>query len=211
MENYNINLQDQDAEIALFGYSFKEAMNNCSKSLHINFINHNQKNIVDWSYNLNLLKKEKKYNEIETNIKNYISMYALDLIMYSYSLYHDAILIVNIKRWNKLSNKYNFNNKDMYDIRIILFNIFYTLKENGVLKEELELMKNFNKIFLNFNYDDFIIYSLTFNKPKILELLKTIDPIKLKKDINRLYPNLKFNINSKMVKNCQEYNKQEIL
>jgi hypothetical protein len=72
-------------------------------------------------------------------------------------------------------------------------------------------MKNFNKIFLNFNYDDFIIYSLTFNKPKILELLKTIDPIKLKNDINRLYPNLKFNINSKMVKNCQEYNKQEML
>jgi hypothetical protein len=205
MDKYNINLQDQDAEIELFWYSFKEAMNNFYNSLHLEIINNNQQNIIDWSYNLNLLKKDKKYNEIETNIKNYISMYALDLIMYSYSLYHDAILIVNIKRWNKLSNKYNFNNKDMYDIRIIFFNIFYTLKENGISKDELDLIKNFNKIFLNYNYDDFIIYSLTNNKPKILELLKIINSHKLKNDITRLFPHLKFNINSKMVKNCQEY------
>ncbi len=85
--------------------------------------------------------------------------------------------------------------------------IFFTLKENGVLTEEIELIKDFNKIFHDSNYDDFIIYSLEYNKPKILELLKTICPNKLKNDINRLFPKFKFNVESKMVKNCQLYNK----
>ena len=33
-----------------------------------------------WSNNLNELQKEKQYNKIEENIRDYISLYAIDLI-----------------------------------------------------------------------------------------------------------------------------------
>ena len=205
METYNINLSDPDADIEEFWYSFKESMYNFYNSL-LTCVD-TKKYIIEWSNNLNCLKKEKNYNEIENCIKNYVSTYALDLIIYSDLLYHDSIFVANIKRWNKLSKKYNFSNIDNNDIRIIFFMIFFTLKENGVSSKELEVVKNLNKIFCDSNYDDFIIYSLNYNKPKILELLKIISHIKLKNDIDRLFPKFKFNIDSKMVKNCQIFNK----
>jgi hypothetical protein len=160
---------------------------------------------------------DKKYSDIENNIRNYISLYSLDLIKYSDSIYHDSILVSNIKRWDKISNMFNFEKSPKHNKIIQLFHIFLTLKENEVSKEQIKLYidklniyeitnDNIDDIILDHKenyYDDFIIYALNNNKPRILELLKIINSNKLKNDITRLYPNFKFNINSKMIKNCR--------
>ena len=100
-----------------------------------------------------------------------------------------------------------FSNKLGRESGFKFFLIFFTLKEHGISYEDIDFFKNYDKIFINNNYDDFIVYSFIYNKPKILELLKDINPKKLENDVKRLFPTLKFNITSKMVKNCQIYNK----
>lgn len=219
MENYNININDPDYEIELFWYSFKESMYNFYNSLNYecNNININNNIVVDniseWSKELNLLKKEKNYNEIQFKIKKYMSLFALDLITYSDLLYHDSIFVANIRRWNKITTSLiilnptnSLNNIDnIEDKKIKFFFIFFTLKQHGVSTRDIDNLKNYDKIFIDNNYDNFIIYSLENNKPKILELLKDINSKKLKEDVKRLLPNFKFNIDSKMVKNCQKY------
>lgn len=218
-ETHDINFNDPDAHIEIFWYSFKESMfnfynflksNNDIDNSHIINIDDVNNKIIKWSEELNFLKNEKRYSEIESNIQTYISLYGLDLIKYSNLLYHDSILVANIRRWDKISNIYNFNNSNSNIdniIRIKFFLIFFTLKEHGISYEDIDFFKNYDKIFINNNYDDFIVYSFIYNKPKILELLKDINPKKLENDVKRLFPTLKFNITSKMVKNCQIYNK----
>ena len=204
MENY-ININDPDYEIELFWYSFKESMNNFYNSINKD----NRYTISEWSTNLNLLKKNQKYNDIENNIKNYIAIYALDLIKYSELFYHDSIFVANIRRWNKISDKYKFNTNSNTDNdkKINFFIIFFTMKQHGISNKDIDNLKNLNKIFVDEIYDDFILYSLEHNKPKILELLKEINSKKLENDFKRLCPNIKFNINSKMTKTCQLYQK----
>jgi hypothetical protein len=215
MENYNINIMDPDYEIELFWYSFKESMynfynllnNNISEHRNNNISEHRNNNIFEWSKELNFLKQQKKYDDIQLNIKKYMSIYALDLITYSDLLYHDSIFVANIRRWNKITNNYILlnNSEIIEDKKIKFFFIFFSLKQHNISIADINKLKNYDKIFIDNNYDDFIIYSLENNKPKILELLKDINSKKLENDIKRLLPKFKFNINSKMVKNCQKY------
>jgi hypothetical protein len=216
MENYNINvnINDPDYDIEIFWYSFKESMYNFYNSLTTDINSIVENNISEWSKELNFLKKEKNYNEIQMKIKKYMSMYALDLITYSDLLYHDSIFVANIRRWNKITNSLiilnptslsNNNIEEIEDKKIKFFFIFFTLKQHNVSTKDIDNLKNYDKLFIDNDYDDFIIYSLENNKPKILELLKDINSKKLKEDIKRLLPNFKFNIDSKMVKNCQKY------
>jgi len=171
MENYNINvnINDPDYDIEVFWYSFKESMYNFYNSLstHINSIVEN--NISEWSKELNFLKKEKNYNEIQMKIKKYMSMYALDLITYSDLLYHDSIFVANIRRWNKITNSLiilnptslsNNNIEEIEDKKIKFFFIFFTLKQHNVSTKDIDNLKNYDKLFIDNDYDDFIIYSL---------------------------------------------------
>lgn len=218
INKYNLNIDDPDYHIELFWYNFKESMINFySSGYRSSYPNKNYEHINIWSNKLNQLKMDKKYSEIENNIRNYISLYSLDLIKYSDTIYHDSILVSNIKRWDKISDMFNFEKSPNHNKIIQLFYIFLTLKENEVSKDQIKLYidklniykitnDNIDDIILDHKeqyYDDFIIYALTNNKPRILELLKIINSNKLKNDITRLYPNLKFNINSKMIKNCR--------
>ena len=220
--NYNLNLNDPDYYIELFWYNFKESMINFYSSLYVYTKDRNYDHIDIWSNNLNKLKMDKKYSEIENNIRNYISLYSLDLIKYSDKIYHDSILVSNIKRWNKISKAFKFDISPDHNKIIQLFYIFLTLKENNVIVTDYINKLNIHEINSDniYNiildhkesyYDDFIIYALTHNKPRILELLKIISSDKLNNDINRLYPNFKFNINSKMIKNCNLYKNIYIL
>lgn len=214
--NYNLNLNDPDYYIELFWYNFKESMINFYSSLpvHAKCEKMNYNHINMWSDNLNKLKNYKKYSDIENNIRNYISLYSLDLIKYSNTIYYDSILVSNIKRWNKISDAFKFDASPEHNKIIQLFYIFLTLKENDVnvtdYVQKLNIYEinsdNINEIILDHKdgyYDDLIIYALKNNKPRVLELLKIINSKKLKNDINRLYPNFKFNINSTMIKNCR--------
>ncbi len=91
-----------------------------------NHINNFNRPITFWSNKLNELQKNKQYNLIEKNIRDYMSLYAIDLLR-TFSLYHMGILITNIKRWNNISNnsKFEINNnlkqeprfETMYELR----------------------------------------------------------------------------------------------
>ena len=133
-----------DHEIEQFWYSFKKSMENFYYSLNNNI--GLDRPIKIWSNNLNCLQKEKKYEEIENYIIEYISLYAID-IMRKGDNYNGRILFTNIKRWNKLSKKYKIGinenngiNVNYYNIVFLLFDIYIIMTKNG--------LENLNIIFI---------------------------------------------------------------
>ena len=93
-----LNKSDPDYSIEEFWYGFKNSMYNFYTVTHIP-----PRNIARWSENLNMLKVAKNYDQIENNIRNYMSLYALDVMKYEKnSGHHGNILNTNIKRWNNI-------------------------------------------------------------------------------------------------------------
>lgn len=141
-------MEKPDFEIEQFWLGLKNSMIN----FYINKII--KRPIKDWSNRLNLLQKQEKYNEIEMNIRNYISLYGIDLIRID-DCYHFGILKTNIKRWNKISKQYGFNikeNKMYYNLIFLLIDIYDTLKKK-LNKDEFYIF--FSQIELLIMYEDF--------------------------------------------------------
>ena len=121
-----LNKNDPDYMIELFWYGFKNSM--------INFYNLIGKGafysstINNWSENLNELKKLKKYQDIEKYVRDYITKYSFDLIKYSKSTHHDEILSTNIKRWNNISDAFNFTSTT-YSKILQIFMIYLKIKK----------------------------------------------------------------------------------
>lgn len=192
--NNNLCPNDPDYNIELFWYGFKQSM--------INFYNKQEyyEYINTWSDILNILKKDKKYDIIELKIREYMSLYAFDLIKNNrVSYYHDDILISNIKRWNKISNTFNFSNSVIYSRIMIVFMIYLEIKKMNNY-DFLESLESIEKNLENNNFDVFIIFALKNNKVKLLELLKKIPNYDLIENIQRLYPDIKINKTMSMVK-----------
>ena len=169
MENIN-----PDAEIEEFWFNLKQSMSNFY-NLYIN-----SRPIHKWSNNLNDLQSKKKYEIIEKHIRNYISLYGMDVIR-QHNHYHISILNTNIKRWNKLSNKYTFTNKEKtyYNIIFVLLDIYKTLIKNKVNKGELmaqvELFSEFELFILYNDYGPLIKYAIKYNKTNIIDKLIEFD------------------------------------
>lgn len=214
-----LNLEDPDYYIEDFWYGFKKSIMN-----FYTFIKFDYSHIEAWSTKLNLLKSQKKYTEIEIQIRHYMSIYAFDLINYSKSTYHDLILITNIKRWNKISQQFNFQQSKQHSKIILLFSINLEIKKNEFNKEVLKKMgtifNNFNlnkdtlihdnlEYILNTNdYNDIIIYALENQKSKILELLKQIHNYDIYANIKQIYPDFTFRPNLKISNLCQQFKNQ---
>jgi hypothetical protein len=193
-----MSINDPDYNIELFWYGFKQSM--------INFYNKQEyyEHINMWSDILNILKKDKKYDIIELKIREYMSLYAFDLIKNNkVSYYHDDILISNIKRWNKISTNYNFNNNIVYSKILIIFMMYLEIKKMNSY-DFLESLEPIENILENNNFDKFIIFALKNNKVKLLELLKTIPNYNLIENIKKLYPNININYNLKISKLVNE-------
>ena len=113
-----------------FWYSFKISMKNF-------FNNFNKKDlcqmIEDWSSTLNNLQKEKKYDDIQKNIKSYIKKYCEILIKHN-TLYHGELLFTNIKRWNKYSEKYKIGYNDIIYLRLRIYLYGVNKKNNEILE-----------------------------------------------------------------------------
>lgn len=160
---------EPDYEIEQYWYGLKQSM--------INFYNKstNKRPIELWSNELNLLQKNKEYEKIENNIRNYKSLYAIDL-MKSFNSYHCGILKTNMKRWNGISNKYN-----LYELNTIhrtiftLFDIMYYFFKRKTIDDEL--MNIYEQIELYILYQDYTVlikYAVKNNRPNILEKLNEI-------------------------------------
>ena len=196
-----MNINDPDYNIELFWYGFKQSM--------INFYNKQEyyEYINVWSDILNILKKDKKYDIIELKIREYMSLYAFDLInnKNNISYYHDDILLSNIKRWNRISSMFNFNESIVYSRILIIFLIYLKIKKMNCF-DFLQNLQSIENFLENNNFDIFIIFAFENNKPNILELLKTIPNYDIIENIKKLYPDIKINNMMRMVKIITYYN-----
>ena len=122
---------------------------------------------------------------------------------------HSSILATNIKRWNKLSNKFHFGDLEKNEQVIILFEAFNFIKckmdEN--LYPILKLFINLDTMILN-KYYYLIILSLELGQVKMLDCIITIlGNAPLIKTINETYAEF-INPNEKDItglKLCRKY------
>ena len=195
-----------DFEIERFWFGLKASMINFYNTLY-NSIN---RPINNWSNNLNNLQKKEKYDEIEKNIRNYISLYGID-VMRNRNLYHLNILKTNIKRWNIISKEFNFNNnekdfKKYFNIIFLILDIYEILFKK-LSEQEMECFSN--EIELLIMYEDFnylIEVCIKYKLESILDKLSNyIDLIKV---INNKYNlDIKNNYSGrKLLKVLQQYN-----
>ena len=192
-----LNPNDPDYQIELFWYGLKGSMINFYKSYHISSTHMNE-----WSMTLNNLKKNKKYDEIERNIREYMSQYAFQLARQINSNYHDQILISNIKRWDKISGHYKFKGSEKYNKIILLFYIYNEIKQDTA-SNYFHIIKSIDYTNTSNDFDSIIYYAVNFNKSKILEKLRLVPGHNIIIDIKRLYPDLLIQAeNIKMNKIC---------
>ena len=198
-ENVRLNPEDPDYQIEYFWYGLKHSMFNFYGRFKLH-----SGHIHEWSSVLNELKSGKQYDKIEINIRDYIAKYAFDITKNETSTYHSMILVSNIKRWNKISNQFNFLSSVEHNKMILLFMIYLELKLDT--KNSLDLageqtfltIEQVNERVHDEIYDDFIKYALTHKKIKILELLKNIPGYDVIENIKRLYPQYKDSIRNNM-------------
>lgn len=198
-----MNQDDPDYHIEMFWLGFKQSMINLYQHINMNY-DHIQK----WSDTLNMLKANKEYLEIEKNIIEYISYYVFDIIISIYNhgmlSYHANILISNMKRWNRISNMFNFKNT-IYSKILIIFMICLEIKQLGKYEiiEKIFLKKNIkvSDILTDDNIiHTFIEFAILNNKSRILNLLRKIPNYNIIDDIRKLYPNIKLTYNMRTTK-----------
>lgn len=154
-----------DYHIEQFWLTFKVSMNNYYNTQTV------KRPINFWSAELNNLQDFKQYDQIENKIRNIISLYAIDL-MKSNNTYNTDILLTNIKRWNKIALKYNFEKSTniYHNIIFLLLDIY----KNIMYDLTIELKNIFSQIELFIIYQDFsslIEYSINYKKESILDKL----------------------------------------
>lgn len=154
--------------------------------------------IIKWSDNLNKLQKEEKYEDIEKNIRNYISLYGIDL-MRQMDFYHLGILKTNIKRWNNISNHYGFNKEDekkYYNIIFLLIDIYEKLYKNLSENDFTEFSTEIELLIINEDFNSLIDICVKYKLESTIDKLSNyIDVLKI---LNTKYNlKLKYNISGK--------------
>lgn len=122
------------------------------------------------SENLNTLQAKKDYSMIEKTILYTLSDICRQFIINKIDVYNCHILDVQIKRWNKVTNKYQFFEK--HDIRYILencilFYIYYKILTDS--SKYIKLIKLFNHSDSIPKIEDIIDVSVLHNYHIILD------------------------------------------
>ena len=179
---YILESENVDKEIEFFWYWFKEYIFRIHRNIQTNkkyFLrtNEHREELKGISNNLNKLQKEKKYNEIQQIIKNYILSISLFIINNKLNCELNLILTY-IKRWNRISkNQFKINNnieintwqKHVYICIKILEK--YRKNNNAIVEEIYSIDNN-----IEYNKKLFIpIMKQLINDKKysLLDLLKT--------------------------------------
>ncbi len=189
--------QNVDHDIEQFWLGFKTSMINFYKGKDI------KRPISEWCDNLNALQSLKEYEEIESCITKYISLYAIDL-MRTNNYYAVGILNTNIKRWDKISQKYKiFDGRDKTNkgcnLITTLLSIYTLLKEKNkpeqVLFDQLELF-----IFFG-NFRGLIEFARDHKVPSIIDKLLKYDPsiFEQVKDVFWLDNSIKYPISAQKI------------
>ncbi len=185
MQKIKLNQNDPDFLIEEFWIGFKVSMLRFYHSVGIL-----DTPIKSWSDILNEYKKEKQYNLIEEKIKEFIGIYAIDVMKFEkLNENKDSLLLMtNIKRWNKISNKFHFEQSGINKKIIGLFEAYHHIKKRFNPEPEyiLKLFKNIDQIFIN-KYDEekselklgelgkeLIIKSFSNGLIRILEIIESV-------------------------------------
>lgn len=185
--NINMDILPNDYMIEEFWLNFKVSMNNFYTVSKIP-----PRPIEVWSNELNWLQCTKDYNMIENNIRNYISLYSIDVIRYNV-YYHFGILYANIKRWNIISNDFKINDTSKYhNIVFLLIDLYQSLNKKTSNINNKEDNKEINDIFsmieLYIIYEDFthlVKFAIDTNRPSILDKINKYSDVS--KYIESLY------------------------
>jgi hypothetical protein len=171
-------MQSPDHYIEEFWLNFKQSMNNFygdSKHNYDKMLNSPLKlyrPIIQWSNKLNELQKNQDYDLIEINIRDFISLYAIDVLR-TLSNYHMNILITNIKRWNAISNKigkFEICEVKYINVVFLLIDLYNTLTK--CIIEDNELLDLFSIVelyIINEDFKPFIDYAIKHKKPSIID------------------------------------------
>jgi hypothetical protein len=208
IEQDKLNREDPDYQIEDFWYGFKNSMKNFNKKSEIKGLD-----VKSWSDKLNKYKEEKNYSLIEESIKVYITLFAIDVMEnedYDECI-HSSILLTNIKRWKKISNKFHFGNCEKYTNVINLFDAFCCVKRkiDKKLYPILDLFTDVNNLIVS-NYIRLIPLCLELGQNKMLDaIIKNIGYKRTFKIIEDFYPNLTNNgdKNTQGLKICKRFNK----
>jgi hypothetical protein len=170
-----------DYEIEKFWLSFKQSMDNFYKTKQ----SMPSRPISKWSDRLNKLQATHEYEEIEKCIYHYMTLYGIDLLRVE-DRYHLAILNTNIKRWDKVAKKYNFNDSPMNNAKS---NLVFILLEiaNSYIKSGSEFCGLFSDMELYLIYEDYtdlIKYAVEHHKPAIIDKVKAFDCLSVIKILN---------------------------
>ncbi len=170
-----MNKNNEDYMIEEFWISFKKSMLN-----FYNEINILSRPIILWSNKLNELQKNKEYMLIESNIRDYMSLYAIDLLRHNAG-YHINILISNIKRWNtiaKNNSKFDIKSDSKYINSVFLLIDLYNIINVKMPNIENDLISLFSMVELYIIHEDFkafIDYALIHNKPCIIDKINEFE------------------------------------
>ena len=138
MDPYNHILQTKrpDKEYEYFWYNYKSHLNNIQKyNIDLNILNISEK--------LNILAKEKKYNEIPILINN-IVVYTTKIVFYKLNNYQSKIHHSFIKKWKKIYDTNDY----------ILF--FFELYSLIIEKKNIKLLNYFKETIIDFNENNII-------------------------------------------------------
>ena len=170
--NNELKKDDPDYQIEEFWFLFKLFMVKFYRS--VGLINNN---IKIWSDILNKFKSEKKYELIEEKIKKYIGIFASDVMKYEKVNENTSslILMVNIKRWNKISDKFHFGNSNINKKIYSLFEAFNNIKSKKK-PEHYQLLEQFRNIdnFEKDNYKQLIVTCFINGLTKVLHCIESI-------------------------------------
>lgn len=208
LEQAKLNKEDPDYQIEDFWYGLKNSMTNFNKKCGLK-----DRNINLWSDKLNKYKENKNYSLIEESIKEYITLYAIDVMENEEfdECFHSSILLTNIKRWNKISNKFHFGNSEKYKNIIVLFDAYCCIKRkfDKNLYPILELFNEIDSLIIT-DYIQLIPLCLELGQNKMLDAITTIiGDKKMFKIINDFYPKFTDNAdkNTHGMKLCKRYRK----
>ncbi len=177
-----------DYHIEQFWFSFKTSMDNFYKEYKCS-----PRPIIFWSNYLNELQKIRDYHNIEINIRDYMSLYAIDLLRNN-SHYHIGILNTNLKRWNKISTKrFEFCDSKYINTVFLLLDIYEVLIQCNH-NHEIEILYSMVEIYII--HEDFKLitdYAIKYNKPSIIDKIITFE-YEHNKNTTIEYLEKKFNI-----------------
>jgi hypothetical protein len=193
---YNKLMLSPDHHIEEFWLNFKQSMNNFygdSKASKL------YRPIKQWSCKLNELQNNHDYDLIETNIRDFISLYAIDVLR-TLSNYHMNILITNIKRWNVISNKiskFEIGEVKYINVVFLLIDLYNTLTKCIIENDEnnglLDLFSVVELYIINEDFKPFIDYAIKHKKPSIIDKINEYEFQHNRSGYNK-YIETKFNI-----------------